>query len=135
LLIFCLSCFYIIRTSRLVIKNEVDLEKHFGFTHTHEETRSSQNWWSRLRKVFSMTSLKELWTQARSRTRWNELFNQMTPHEWKYEADEASSDKFVTADKVVSTDKLWSCYANSGQEQVRWARIVPLVILYVFAGL
>jgi len=82
-----------------------------------------------------MTSLKELWTQARSRTRWDELFNQMTPHEWKYEADEASSDKFVTADKVVSTDKLWSCYANSGQEQVRWARIVPLVILYVFAGL
>jgi hypothetical protein len=49
----------------------------------------------------------------------------MTPQKWKYETD----------DRRVDANALWICYANSGKERVRWARIVPLVLLYVFAGL
>jgi hypothetical protein len=125
LLVFCLSCFYILRTSRAVLENEVDLEKHFGFTHSHEETRSSRNWWSRFRQTFSMTLWKKLWKQAHSQGWWDKLFRQMTPYKWKYQKN----------DGRVSADKLWTCYADCGEEGVRWARIVPLVVLYVFAGL
>ena len=101
LLVVFLSWFYILRTSRVVLKNEVELEKRFALSHTHNKPEP-KSW-----KEFS-----------------TEIFNTMSPRKWKYE----------TNDGQVSADKLWACYADSGQERVRWARIVPLIILYTLAG-
>lgn len=111
-----ISAFYVIKTSKLLHRDEEDIEKRFGFTSSHPD--SFREFFTSCRK--SAESIGRTLMAC-----WRRLLGRMTLREWRD----------AVTPKTVEPAKLWNAYVKSGEGCPRWARLMPFIVLYILAGI